>query len=233
MLVIKKNFALLIALIAMFATGSLFAIDDTFKSGKDADSQKAKELEETEKALDEKIKTLGESLQFYSKLDKIEVKYTPGQTNFSKGDGYIELESYNFIPQSYVYGNPVGTKVKKMRLYYSGETLSKIETEILEQDFYHKTKFYSKIVDPSPMDNNANDMIITTSFNDGKPYEVTVGDMENTLTNPLRINYKRDYYIEHLIYFEKSFRFTWEFQKRYGTSNDVVTIETLKKSLDY
>ncbi len=221
------------AIAAMLFAGTAYSIDDSLSKGKNADIQKSEELDKTEKALDERIKKLGEMLQRYDKLQNIDVKYTPGQTIFMKGDGYIELISYNFIPTSFSYGKPVGTKEKRLRLFFSGETLTKMETEVMEQDFLRHTKFYSKVVDPSPTDAEVNDITITTSFNDAKAYEVTLKNMENTLTNPLRINYKRDYYIDHLTYFEKMYRFTEEFQKRYGTNNDKITIERLKKSLAY
>ncbi len=221
------------AIAAILFAGTAYSVDESLSKGKNTEIQKSVELDKTEKALDEHIKKLGEMLQRYNKLQNIDVKYTPGQTIFTKGDGYIELISYNFIPTSFSYGKPVGTKEKRLRLFFSGETLTKMETEVMEQDFLRQTKFYSKVVDPSPTDAEVNDITITTSFNDAKAYEVTLKNMENSLTNPLRINYKREYYIDHLTYFEKMYRFTEEFQKHYGTNNDMITIERLKKSLAY
>ncbi len=221
------------AIAAILFAGTAYSVDESLSKGKNTEIQKSVELDKTEKALDEHIKKLGEMLQRYDKLQNIDVKYTPGQTIFTKGDGYIELISYNFIPTSFSYGKPVGTKEKRLRLFFSGETLTKMETEVMEQDFLRQTKFYSKVVDPSPTDAEVNDITITTSFNDAKAYEVTLKNMENSLTNPLRINYKREYYIDHLTYFEKMYRFTEEFQKHYGTNNDMITIERLKKSLAY
>ncbi len=256
------------AILVVAISYPVLGIDDSLKAGKDQELQKAKELENTEKALDQQIKELNVMLQRYNILKNVPVKYTPANTVFSKGDDYIELDSYNFIPMSFNYGYQVGTRLKKMRLYFSGESLTKVVSLVYEHNFKEHTKYISEVTDPSPVDDNTNDITICTAFNspsgneqrasdnnkDNKSgegvqqdwmiggctslnkkftYNVTLERMENTITNPLRINFKRDFYVPHLKYFEKLYRFTEEFQKRYGTNNDVVTIETLKKSLQY
>lgn len=247
--------------------GSLFAIDDALKAGKDQELQKAQELEATEKDLDKQIKELNIMLQRYHVLKNVPVRYSPGNTVFTKGDDYIELDSYNFIPMGFNNGYPVGTRLKKMRLYFNGDKLVKVISLVYEENFYEKTKYISEVTDPSPTDDNTNDITICTAFNSPSgneiraqenksdksgvavqqdwniggcttlnkkySYNVVLEKMENTITNPLRIKFKRDYYVPHLKYFEKMYRFTEEFQKRYGTNNDVVTIETLKRSLEY
>ncbi|MCB1201143.1 MAG: hypothetical protein KDK41_10890 [Leptospiraceae bacterium] len=215
---------------------SNYAIDDAFKAGKDTSLQESEELKKTEEAMDAKIKEINEKLQRFSILKNIPVKYTPERTTFAKDekDGtYIELQSYSFIPLAFNYGKPVGSRHKTMRLYYSGDTLSKVESEIVEENFHEQTKYVSKVVDPNPLDATSIDIEISMSFNNGEPYKVVLEKMENTRTNPLRLNFKRDVYIPHITYFEKMFRFTEEFQKRYGTNNDIVAIETLKRSLQY
>ncbi|MCS6985289.1 MAG: hypothetical protein NZM25_09235 [Leptospiraceae bacterium] len=246
---------------------SLYSIEDAFKAGKDLELQKAKELEATDKELDRQIKDLNVLLERYHVLKNIPVRYSPANTVFTKGEDYIELDSYNFIPMSFNNGTAVGTRLKKMRLYFSGQKLVKVVSLVYEENFYEKTKYISEVTDPSPTDDNTNDIAICTAFNSPSgseiraegsktdktggeqqqdwmvggcttlnkkySYNVILEKMENTISNPLRINFKRDFYVPHLKYFEKMYRFTEEFQKRYGTNNDVVTIETLKRSLQY
>jgi hypothetical protein len=238
---IQKTLAVLTA---MTVTISIAAIEESFKAGKD--SQKAAELAETEKRLDDQIRQICERLQAMYTLRDIgpKVKQSPTQTIFSMGkdeDGeYIELVAYTFNPQSYNYARPVGTAAKTMRLYFTGKELAKIKTIVDDQNFYEQYKYYTKAVHPSPVKGNPNEIQLSTSFN--KPtevaekspdYTVKLADVENDPSNPNRIKFKRDFYIEHLIYFEKLFRFTFEFQKRGASNGDVETIHRLKNSLRY
>lgn len=237
----KKTLAVLTA---VTMTISVAAIEESFKAGKD--SQKAAELAETEKRLDDQIRQISERLQAMYTLRDIgpKVKQTPTQTIFSMGkdeDGeYIELVAYTFNPQSYNYGRPVGTAAKTMRLYFAGKDLSKIKTIVDDQNFYEQYKYYTKALHPGPVKGNPNDIQLATSFNKATDvaekspdYQVKLADVENDPTNPNRIKFKRDFYIENLIYFEKLFRFTFEFQKRGASNGDVETINRLKHSLRY
>jgi hypothetical protein len=237
----NKTFAMLTA---MAITVSVAAIEESFKAGKD--SQKAAELAETEKRLDDQIRQLCERLQGMYTLRDIgpKVKQTPTQTIFSMGkdeDGeYIELVAYTFNPRSYNYGYPVGTAAKTMRLYFTGKDLAKIKTIVDDQNFFEQYKYYTKAVHPNPAKGNPNDIQLATSFNKttelaekSPDYTVKLADVENDPSNPNRIKFKRDFYIEHLIYFEKLFRFTFEFQKRGASNGDVETINRLKNSLRY
>ncbi len=239
----KLNHGLMFAVV-FTATASLGAIDDAFKAGKD--SQKAAELAETEKKLDDQIRQIAERLQAMYTLRDIapKVKLTPSQTVFTMSkdeDGeYIELLAYTFNPQSFNYAKPVGTAAKTMRLYFNGKDLTKIKTIVDDQNFYEQYKYYTRVVHPGPTKGNPNEIQLATSFN--KPtevsektpdYQVKLADVENDPTNPNRLKFKRDFYIENLIYFEKLFRFTFEFQKRGASNGDVETINRLKHSLRY
>ena len=214
---------------------SAAAIDDALKKGDSpgAAKQKAKEIESTEAELDKKIQKLNDKLAVYYRLQDVKIKYTPGQTRFDKGDGYIELRSYDFIPLGYS-NKSVGHREKWLKLYFDDNNqLTKVETLIERFNFREQTSFKSRVVDPSPKTEGTEDIQIRTKVNLDDTYDVTLSKMENTVTNPLRLKFKREYYIPHLKYFEKLFRFTQEYQKRYGTNNDAVTIDTLKKSLLY
>ncbi|MCX7633883.1 MAG: hypothetical protein N2Z22_11185 [Turneriella sp.] len=235
----------ILAIFTLFLNSTaISAIEESFKAGKD--SQKAAELAETEKRLDEQIKQLCERLQMMYTLRDIgpKVKLTPTQTIFTMGkdeDGeYIELLAYTFNPRSFNAPQPVGTASKTMRLYFSGKELTRIKTIVDDQNFFEQYKYYTKVVHPTPVKGNPNDIQLFTSFN--KPteiaekspdYTVKLADVENEPSNPNRLKFKRDFYIEHLIYFEKLFRFTFEFQKRGASNDDVETIRRLKQSLRY
>jgi hypothetical protein len=234
---------IILAMVFM-AGASLGAIEEAFKAGKD--SQKATELQETEKKLDDQIREISVKLEAMHTLRDIgpKVKLSPTQTIFTMSkdeDGeYIELTAYTFNPQSYNYGRPVGTAAKSMRLYFNGKSLARIKTIIDDQNFYEGYKYYTKSSHPTPASGNPNDLQLSTSFNKSTEvaektpdYQVKLADVENDPTNPNRIKFKRDFYIENLIYFEKLFRFTFEFQKRGASNDDVTTINRMKSSLRY
>ncbi len=248
----------------VFNAGLMAQDDELSKNEK----QQAEELKKTGEYLDKRIKELNEDLKYYIKLKDYEIKLTPGNTVFTdskktekfKDETFLELESYTFIPASYVSNASVGTRTKSMRLYYSGDSLSKIETTVIEDNFMTKFTTISVIVDPSPATDESGDIVIRSltlknntpstekmeeylkklrdtgtkpTFDLGEFYEGKVADMQNTISNPLQVNFKRGFYVENLRYFEKNYRFTEDFYRRYGKDSDAITIQTLKKSLQY
>lgn len=261
---VKRIMAAIIAA-GFVITSGVFAQEDELSKN---DKQKSEEIQKTEKYLDGRIKELNDLLKFYVKLKDADVKLTPGKTVFTdskktekyKNENFVELESYSFIPASYISNESVGTRRKAMRLYYAGENLSKIETSIIEDNFRSKLTTISVVIDPSPASEDTNDIVVRTltlrnntpsvekmddylkqmrdvskkpNFNLGDFYEGKLSDMQNTISNPLRVRFKRTFYVKNLRYFEKIYRFTEDFYRRYGKDSDAVTIETLKESLQY
>ena len=193
-------------------------------------------LNEAEGKMDKKILEINKSLGTYHVLKEVKLEYLPQQTEVIKGDegGFstIKLISYDFIPLGYS-GKSVGHKEKYVKLFFKGETLEKIETKVLEQNFREDTRYTSKVEDPKPSTEKMDDLVVVTQFNREDTYKVELKDMDNTLANPHRLKFKRDYYIPHLTHFEKLFRYTLAYQKFFGRGSDKVTIERLKRSLNY
>lgn len=220
-----KNFGYLLAGLSIIVTASIYGQEDNL--------QKAKELEETEAILDEKISVYNEMLANYSNLQDESIIYSPDKTIFTVGDGYIELESYNFIREELQSTKIVGGQQKFMRLYFSGESLTKIETEIIEKNFAAKSTYYTKIVDPDPTSAENNDIEITVKVDDDPSRTTTLEQMQNTLTNPNRIKFKREFYITNLQDFERLFRYTEKYRAHYSSNDDYNAIEIMKRSLKY
>lgn len=261
---ITKIMAALMA-VGFIVTASVYAQDDDLSQN---DKQKAEEIQKTEKYLDGRIKEINDLLKYYIKLKDANVKLSPGKTVYTdskktekyKDESFIELESYSFIPASYVSNKSVGTSSKALRLYYSGENLSKVETTIIEDNFNTKLTTISVIVDPSPATEDSSDIVVRSltlrnntpsiekmdeylkklrdtskkpEFKLGDFYEGKMSEIQNTISNPLRVRFKRTFYVKNLRYFEKMYRFTEDYYRRYGKDSDAATIETLKKSLKY
>lgn len=217
--------------------GSTFAIDDAFRKGKNAELQKSEELDKTEKALDTQIVEINNKLTRYAKLQALTVQYTPFQTIFRKNneENFIEIEAYSFLTEGMVEtnGDRAGFRKRTVRLFYENNTLSKVEASVIEENFITKERYESTVTDPSPIDDNVNDITLSTKFNKDSKYSIGLTKMENTRTNPLRIQFKRDFYINFLKDFEKLYRYTEEYQKQYGTQEDYITIQNLKRGLIY
>ncbi|MDH5720516.1 MAG: hypothetical protein OEZ13_07810 [Spirochaetia bacterium] len=218
-------------LITGMIMATLFITQLYSQKAKSDDSQLSKELEETEKKLDKKIVDMNKEFTDFYSLKGKDVNYSPAQTRFRQAEDYIELESYSFINHTRNTGEVVGMKSKIMRLYYSGNSLKKIETTVIEENFQQQTKIENKVVDPSPQTEDSQDIEITNIFNDGRPITVALKSMQNTISNPLRIKFKREFYLKNLAYFQKMYTYTIGYQARYGTSTTDNLIEDLKKSL--
>ncbi|MDH5717471.1 MAG: hypothetical protein OEZ22_07505 [Spirochaetia bacterium] len=196
-----------------------------------SESQKALELDQTEDNLDDKILEVNKSLGNYHKLQDVPVNYTPAQTKFTKGKDYIEIESYSFIGRSYNKSNIIGMKTKKMKLFYNGDKLSKIITSVMEENYEKRTKTENTVIDESPATKDNLDIKIINVNNGGVPYEVNLGNMENTLSNPMRIKFKREFYLKNLVYFDKMYHYTVSFQLHKDKKNDAQIIKDLSESV--
>jgi len=228
----KKMNTWMAVAIGLLITVSLYTQDQQDGQNQ-TETQKAQELEAFEKNLDEKIAELNSRLANYSILSDQEITHTPVQTTFTKGDGYIQLESYDFIPESYGSAVIVGGKRKTVQLYFSGSSLTKIVSIIVDENFATRETITSTVTDPSPSSVENNDIEIKNIQKDGKTYISTLGDVQNTISNPDRIKFKKEFYIKHLEYFDRSFEYTKKYLSLYGTNTDKKTSETLKNSLKY
>ena len=226
---IKVNILLITASLMGFAGSAVYSQDE--KSA--AESQKAEALDQFEKSLDSKIMVINKKLAQYSSLMNEKVTHTPVHSRFRKGDGYIEYEKYDFI-----YENPsssviVGGRKKLVKLYYNGDTLSKVESEIIDENYVLRTKKTLKVTDPSPATEENTDMTVFRQLNKESPREFKLADMQNTISNPNRIQFKKEFYLDFINNLEEDLRYTRKYVDLYGTNSQTDTIEELKTSIDY
>jgi hypothetical protein len=197
------------------------------------ESQKAQELDEFEKNLDSKISLINNRLGTYSSLLNMDVTHTPFQSKFRKGNGYIEMEKYDFIYEPGSSKTVIGGKLKTMRLYYSGTTFSKIESTIIEENYLLRSRKLFKVVDPSPATDDTSDIEVFKQVDKEKPLEFKLSEVDNTVSNPNRILFKKEFYVEFLNNLEEDLRYTRKYVDFYGTNNHAVTFEELKQGVDY
>jgi len=252
-----KLISLITSIVFLGIVSFIFALDPNLVKNKETSkTSKNKKgiliLKMTEQNLDEKIAKFNMMIQDLTQklvLIQATVRYTPGQTNFSYGtddktnDTYIELESYAFIPASLSSGKSVGSRFKSIKLYHKDGVLQKILSSISEENFKDNTRYKSSVLDTTIDYLNEdevytdaikiNDIKVTNKVNSQPVHTLELTFMENSLANAMRIDFKRDFYVPHLKYFEKMLRYTFEYQKKYGTDTDSMALENLKKSLKY
>ena len=225
----KKNF-LTLAVFVLVMAGSLFSQES---KKEDANSQNAKELDDFDKSLDSKIFSINKKLEQYSDLMEKTVTHTPSHSRFRKGNGYIEMEKYDFVYVSANSSEVVGGKKKITRLYYNGKSLAKVESEIIEENYKLRTKTLLKVTDPSPGSEDNGDISVFKQLNTEKPLEFKVSEMDNTISNPNRIGFKKEFYLDFITNLEEDLRYTRKYVDFYGTNSHQITTKELKKAVDY
>lgn len=229
-----KKILIFLGIGCMMALGPLFSANSQNQGSEGGgDTQNVKELSNFEKILDSKIAAINKSLSQYSDLMKAEVHYTPVQSRFSQGDGYIQMEKYEFITESSTSTTVVGGKRKIVRLYYNGQTLSKVESTYVEENYILRTKKVIKVVDPSPGTEDNGDITIFRQINQQTPTEYKLADMQNTVSNPNRNYFKKEFYISFLSRLDEDLRYTEMYLSLYGTNAHIQTINELKKAIDF
>lgn len=233
-----KKFIGAVAVLSIFFSLSVSSVNAQTEGEQ---KQLSEELKEMEEKLQKQVLELNEKLGQYSVLKEWELRYSPVQTRLRKSDEYLELESYSFIPR--YMGSPVfvGKKTKIMRLYFSGDSVSKVENIIEELNFETKVRTYTLVVDPSPGSADTNDITVEhvelndfdreNPLEDKKAYKTTLGDMKNTISLPFRIQFLRDFYVTQLKTFETLYAGSKKLQERFGSNNDMMVIKSLKKSM--
>lgn len=203
--------------------------------------QLSEELNKREKALQEQVLEIDKRFSQYSVLKDWDLRYSPVQTRLKKTEEYVELEAYAFIPR--FAGSPVlvGKKSRIMRLYFSGSEISKIENIFEELNFEKHTRNYTSVIDPSPLSEDTadievqhieiSDFSVEKPLEDPRTYKTTLGKMANSVSQPLRIRFLRDFYVTQLSTFETLFAGTKALQERFGTNNDVTVIKSLEKAM--
>ena len=209
-------------------TGVFFYVDARVSS------QQSEGLKAREKKFDAEIKRLNQDFALYRGLLDADVKVTPEQTFFTKNaqENWIQLESFSFIPESYVLSNIVGVKYTVVKLHFGPGGLSKIETRIYEDNYITEDINENLIIDPSPNTEDTSDIQITYERKARPPYRSVLGNMQNTDSMPLGIKFKKEY-TRHLNAFLKLFNLVEDYQIRYGNDIDKNIIDALVESLEY
>lgn len=173
----------------------------------------------------------------------------------------LHLEVYDFIKsEDGKAERNLGPKNKLMILFFDGannadpdprkeapRNLKSIRSRIYSYNFPVEDKLMSEIIDQGPNTQpEHNDKFELFYQHDDyplygtpeTPMEKGVGkyllsSVENTKSNPIRNNFKRDFYMKHLDYFDKLFTKIFDYNDRDGNKHYKKNVEALKNSLKY
>ncbi|WCL47861.1 flagellar-coiling protein FcpB [Leptospira sp. GIMC2001] len=179
----------------------------------------------------------------------------------AKDNNCLHLEVYDFIKsEDGKSERNLGPKNKQIILFYEGtnnddtdprkeapRNLTRAKSRIYQYDFQIEDKTMSEIVDqgPNTQPDHNDKMELFYQHDDyplygtpETPSEKGVGkyllsNVENTKSNPIRNNFKRDFYKKHIDYFDKLFTKIFDYNDRDGNKNYKKNVEVLKNSLKY
>jgi hypothetical protein len=211
---------LFVALFAMAA--AITAIDSAYKNAPDS----ATSMED--QALDGQIKEeilKIEKLQSMKNLKSLHM--SPQQTRvrwMSKGE-CLEIDSHaenHETPRA--KSAPIDYKVQNMQLCFSNDKLSRIASAFTVVSQQKREITTNNFVHKDPTTATANEIVLVDTFNDQKKPVLRVGDLENTVANPLRISFKRDYYLPHLRNTTYILQRTFEMHKQEAVKMNTKTV---------
>ncbi|TFH40905.1 MAG: hypothetical protein E4G96_06620 [Chrysiogenales bacterium] len=230
----KKAF--LAAACLVLAMGVSSAQDTGGKAQKD--TLKSESLDQVGKKLDEQIsemnKKMAEIISTYELIKSTGIRWVPYQMNLILGKDFIEMEKHSFTKDG-VFGRDItGIQSRKMKIYTDGKTISRIESEIYERDYYAGTSNIVRIVDPSPMAQGTDNVTFTNIIN-GKIYidNKRLGDIKNTTAFPIRNDLKREFFVPHLSFFRNSMLFIAESHMKGLKDSEHGMAEFLRKAKQY
>ena len=133
---------------------------------------------------------------------------------------------------------PTGSRRKSLSLYYKPGGASKNELDLIVVKIVHDRllegiRHTQLILDPSPNDDNFDDIIILDRYNQ-KPTVVSIlGMMSNNPNYPHRNEFKQKFYGRLLAHFYQLFKMVDNYAKRDGNSYNEKALHKLRRSMEY
>ncbi|MCX7679052.1 MAG: hypothetical protein N2316_07510 [Spirochaetes bacterium] len=181
---------------------------------------------------------------------KKHLRIIPFQTDIKFSDNgkgqFIEVSRHKFIRNPLNLHQIVGIKNKTFRIYYSGETVTRIEMTIFERYYDDNTAVQVDIVDPTPGDEQTNDITFTHTLlvnysMENEKLRRTVklldnkklGEIQNTTAFPIRNQLRRDVLVPNIIYVNNVLLDVAESFYKGKKDAEALMLEFLQKSTAY
>ncbi len=239
---------------------SQFALGPAFTQSaqpQQEDKLSSKELEQEGALLDKQIfnvnKEILKSVKDYkitSDEFKKNLRIIPFQTEIKFADNgkgnYIEITRHKFIRNPLNLHQIVGIKNKTFRLYYTGDTVTKIEITIFERYYDDNTAVQVDITDPTPGDEQTNDiafshsLLVNYSMQDEKLRRTVklldnkkLAEIQNTTAFPIRNQLRRDFLVPNIIFVNNVMLDVAESYYKGKKDAETLMLEFLRKSSGY
>lgn len=157
----------------------------------------------------------------------------------------IELTQFEFIyAEDEHIRKAIGSRRKSVSLFYkrTGQgnvdteqdfTLDLVVTRVVDDNFKKGIKNVEVVIDPSPMTESMDDIIILHRYNQKPSQAIVVGTMPNTPIFPQRNQFKQKFYMRLLDHYNILYRLLDGYTKKDGTSYNETVLELLQKSTEY
>ena len=183
-------------LLLVVACAALNAIDPVYKSP--ADAQMAAE----DQALDQQIQQTILKIQNLHALKSFtSLHMSPQQTRVrlnSNGE-CLEVDAHADNHQMpMVKSAPIDYKLQNIHVCFANDKLTRIESAFTTISQVKREKTVNSFVHKEPATTAVNEIVLTGTFNEIKKDNLKVGDLQNSYVNPMRISFKKDYYLPHL-----------------------------------
>jgi hypothetical protein len=232
--IMKKLFLISACILLMVAVSNAQESGDKgqmYKLNSETLNQQGKDLDSQITKLSQRMADI---IKKYELLKADAVRIIPYQTTYILGSNYIEMEKHSFKKEDIYAREVVGIQIRKVKIFTDGGSISKIESEIYDRDYYSGTSYIVRITDPSPMTEGTDDIVFThvvngKTFLDGK----RLGDIKNTTAFPIRNDLKREFLVQHYSYFMNSMLFIAEAYYKGLKDAESSMSEFLKKANKY
>ncbi len=207
------------------------------KSGETKDRLSSEKLDKEGRDLDSQIvnlcKKIEDVVRRYDLMKTKGIRILPYRTTYRLTDNYIEIERHD-LEKDQLTRKITRTKTKMIRLYSTGQSVSKIESVIRERNYSAGFTMKVEITDNSPTAAGTDDIVFVQSLNgkisiDGK----RLGDVKNTTAFPVRNDLKRDFLVPTLSYFYDLILDIAETYRKSIKDSDAMMYEFLRQSTDY
>ncbi len=196
----RKFYLILFIIVSMIITAGVFS-QETKK-----DSLESEALVNEGKQLDQEIltfcKRIEETVSKYKLMSLKDIRLLPYQVSYSQGNDYIYIEKHFFIKDDLVPSKVRIKKLKAIKIFTNGTTVSRFESVIREENYYENTVSEVKISDPSPTALGSDD-IMFSYIRENKVilHDKQLSQVKNSTAFPIQNQLKREFYIPHLMYF--------------------------------
>jgi hypothetical protein len=163
---------------------------------------------------------------------------------FQEREG-IELTQFEFVyAEDEQVREAIGSRRKSVSLFYKRTapgnvdteqdfTLDLVVTRIVLDNFKKGVKDVEIVIDPTPLTENQDDVLILHRYNQKPSQVVVVGTMPNTPNFPQRNGFKQKFYMKLLDHYNILFRLLDGYAKKDGNAYNDTVIELLRKSTEY